>query len=68
LDRHRAEKASCEAAWEFVRILGPVLGREAAIRDAAAAEVLATQVAKISGADADIGALTSAIDKLFPCP
>ncbi len=66
--RQRAEKASCEAAWESVRILGPVLEREAALRDASAAQVLATQVAKTNGADADIGGLTSAIDTLFPCP
>jgi len=66
--RQRAEKASCEAAWESVRILGPVLQREAALRDASAAQVLATEVARTNGADADIGALTSAIDTLFPCP
>jgi hypothetical protein len=66
--RQRAQKATCPAMWEFVRILGPVLNREAAVRDATKAQVLATEFAKANGADVDIPALTTALDAVFPCP
>ena len=66
--RQRSEKAACDGAWEFVRVLGPVLGREAALRDSAAAQVLATEVTKANGAEVNVDDLTSAIDTAFPCP
>lgn len=66
--RQRAEQLPCDAAWETVRILGPVLEREAELRDATAAAALHEQVRKTSQDEVDVGALTDALDTLFPCP
>jgi len=65
--RQRAEALPCDTAWETVKILGPVLDREATVRDAESAQVLRDQLAK--GKDGiDVALFASALDKVFPCP
>jgi len=65
--RQRAESLPCDAAWETVKILGPVLDREATERDAANAQVLRDEIAK--GKDGiDVAAFVTALDAVFPCP
>jgi hypothetical protein len=56
------------ADWEFVKILGGALDREAAARDPAAAEVLHVELGRSDPAVVDIDAAQGAIDLLFPCP
>ncbi len=65
--RQRAESLPCDASWETVAILGPVLDREATARDAANAQVLRDEIAK--GKDGiDVAAFLTALDAVFPCP
>ncbi len=65
--RQRAEALPCDAAWETVKILGPVLDREATLRDAAKAQILRDEIAK--GKDAiDAPTFVNALDAVFPCP
>lgn len=66
--RHRAASASCSAAWETVKVLGPLLDREASARDASRAAVLRAEVARAGAAELDVAALTSALDAVFACP
>ncbi len=56
------------AAWEFSRILGGVLNREAAARNPGIAEVLRSALAAAAPDEADVSAAIAAIDSLFPCP
>ena len=56
------------ADWAFVRVLGPVLDREATLRDPAAAAALRAELAKLDPAAVDVAALLGALDALFPCP
>jgi hypothetical protein len=56
------------ADWEFVKILGGVLDREAEARDPATAEVLRVELGRSDPAAVDIDAAQAAIDLLFPCP
>ena len=65
--RQRAEALPCDTAWETVKILGPVLDREAEERDPANAKVLRDELAK-GQSGLDVAAFTKAIDELFPCP
>ena len=65
--RQRALVLPCDAAWETVKILGPVLDREATARDAANAQILRDEIAK--GKDGiDVPAFVGALDAIFPCP
>ncbi|MFW5739533.1 MAG: hypothetical protein ACOC1F_04125 [Myxococcota bacterium] len=66
--RQRLQNLDCAAAWESVKILGPVLDREADARDPSAAAVLRAEVAKDDPASVDVVSATDAIDTLFPCP
>lgn len=66
--RQRLERLDCVAAWETVRILGPVLDRAASEVDASEAQVLREQVAKTSPEQVDVTVAQGAIDALFPCP
>lgn len=61
-----ASGADREAAAAFIEILGPVLDREAAERDAAKAAILAAAWGDLEGADIDELVLT--ISEIFPCP
>lgn len=65
--RQRALALPCDTAWETVKILGPVLDREATVRDAANAKILRDELAK--GKDGiDAAAFVKALDAVFPCP
>ncbi len=66
--RQRLDRISCPAAWETVRILGPVLDRAATVLDAASAQVLREQVGKASADQVDVDAAQKALDAIFPCP
>jgi hypothetical protein len=66
--RQRAALLPCRNSFETVKILGRMLGREAALRDPAAATVLAAEVDKADPAMVDKAALVGALDQLFPCP
>ena len=66
--RQRLENLSCPAAWETVRILGPVLYREAEARNASHAAKLREQFDSAVPEDVDVTAAQQAIDALFPCP
>lgn len=66
--RQRVQQLPCGTAWEGVKILGFVLGREAASRDAVLAQALGTELAKADVTQVDKAALTAALDQLFPCP
>lgn len=68
LVRQRMERSECEAAWESVKILGPILDREATARDAANAAILRAELQKASAEDVDVAAATGALDAIFPCP
>lgn len=65
--RQRALALPCDTAWETVKILGPVLDREATERDAAKATILRDELAK--GKDGvDAATFVKALDEVFPCP
>jgi hypothetical protein len=66
--RQRVERLPCANAFESVRIIGRMLGREAKLRDPDAAATLAREMEKTDPAAVDKAALTAALDKLFPCP
>ena len=66
--RQRLQNLDCEAAWETVKILGPVLDREAQLRDASTAASLLAEVSKSDASTVDVGVATDALDTLFPCP
>ena len=61
-----AAAAGADAAvhWQFVRVLGPALQREAAVRDPTAAATFAAELARTDPALVD----EAALDTLFPCP
>lgn len=65
------EAAPCAAAqqalWAAVQLLGGVLDREATVRDAAKARTLREELAK-AGAEANLDAITGALDDVFDCP
>ncbi|MBM4398329.1 MAG: hypothetical protein FJ087_21900, partial [Deltaproteobacteria bacterium] len=56
------------AYWTSVRILGNVLVREAKVRDAAKGAALEAALAIETPADADLDAVRSAVEAVFPCP
>jgi len=53
--------------WAFLEVLGPVLDRAARLRDASAADALAS-IWSGGAATADADAARSLLDELFPCP
>jgi hypothetical protein len=55
-------------AWAFLQVLGPVLDREATLRDAANATTLRAELAKNDPAAVDVPGLVAALDAIFPCP
>jgi hypothetical protein len=66
--RQRAQMLPCDAAWETVRILGPVLGREASERDPTNAALLRAEVTRATQDEVNVTALVAALDAIFPCP
>jgi hypothetical protein len=66
--RQRVQVLPCGTAFETVKILGGMLGREAAARNPEAAAVLKREVEKTDPAAVDKATLTTALDQLFPCP
>lgn len=64
----RLANKDCVNAWETIKILGPVLLREAKERDAAKATQLADQFAKPSADQLDAEATKKLLDEIFPCP
>jgi hypothetical protein len=56
------------AYWTSVRILGNVLVREAGVRDAAKGAALEAALAIETPAVADLDAVRSAVEAVFPCP
>ena len=66
--QHRARNLSCSAAWETVKMIGPLLDREASLRDPAKAAVIRQEVARASATSVDVAALTGALDAVFACP
>ena len=67
-----AREASCPTAraalWESVRVLGNVLLREANERDATAAAALKRLLSGATASDADLNAVSTTLQKIFPCP
>jgi len=59
--------ASRVALWELLRVLGPVLDRDATLRDAGLAAQLRAELAKADHADVDPAAIVDALDLLYPC-
>lgn len=57
-----------DVLWAFLTILGPVLDREAEVRDPTNAAVLAAEWAKTDPATVDTGAIIEALDVVFDCP
>lgn len=54
--------------WEFLRVLGPVLDRDATARDAGTAAALRAELAKEDPETVDADAIVDALDALYPCP
>jgi hypothetical protein len=59
--------AAQDAHWAFVRVLGPVLLREAEARDAGEAALLAAELATPAAIDVDAAQLLASLAALFPC-
>jgi hypothetical protein len=57
-----------QANWAFLQIAGPVLDREASVRDPATAETLSALWALEEPTAADLEAGVAAIDTIFGCP
>lgn len=56
------------AQWAFLQVAGPVLDREAGVRDAANAQVLADLWAADGPSPEQVAAGITALDAIFPCP
>lgn len=54
--------------WEMIRYLGRALMREAGLRDAARATILATELARADASQVDEAAIIGVLDTVFPCP
>lgn len=54
--------------WEMIRYLARSLGRETALRDAARAAILATELARTDATQVDEAAIIGVLDAVFPCP
>ena len=57
-----------DADWAFLKILGPVLDRDATTRDAAQAATLRQAFAAASFDAVDVDAALAALTALYPCP
>ncbi len=72
--RQRVAELSCtsgetrEARLAFVKVLAPLFARPLKERNASAAAVVATELAKPDAASVDVSAVTTALDAAFPCP
>ena len=55
-------------AWTFLQILGPVLDRDATLRDPTLATQLRDELAQTDPSTVDSVAIIDAIDQLYPCP
>jgi hypothetical protein len=72
--RQRFQELSCtsgetkEARWAFLKVLVPLLDREARARDVAQANVLKSQMEKAVPDEVDVLAAVTALDALFSCP
>jgi hypothetical protein len=72
--RHRFALLACstgdirDARFAFIQIIGPLLDREARLRDPAAADVLLAESTRATTDDVDPTAAIAALDALFPCP
>ncbi|WP_375770014.1 hypothetical protein NR798_03755 [Archangium gephyra] len=72
--RQRFQELTCTsgeakaARWAFLKVLVPLLEREARARNPAEADVLKAQVEKLDPEAVDASAAITALDRLFPCP
>ncbi|HEX8824721.1 MAG TPA: hypothetical protein VF794_32675 [Archangium sp.] len=72
--RQRFQELSCtsgeakETRWAFLKVLVPLLDREARTRDVAQANVLKDQMEKAGPDEVDVLAAVTALDALFSCP
>ncbi|MEW5740884.1 MAG: hypothetical protein AB1938_18335 [Myxococcota bacterium] len=57
-----------DARWAYVQVLAPLLDRAARERNGPQADVLKAELSKSSPLSVDVGAVTGALDALFPCP
>lgn len=57
-----------DAHFAFLKVVVPLLDRATRERDAAAADVLAAQVARERAGDVDVTAAVAALDRAYPCP
>lgn len=62
------EGVARDADWAFLKILGPVLDRDATTRDAAQAATLRQAFAAASFDAVDVDATLAALTALYPCP
>lgn len=60
--------ASADADWAFLQVLGPVLVREATVRNPTFAKTLEGELAKNRHEDVNAMTLVSTLDALFDCP
>jgi hypothetical protein len=55
-------------AWAFLQVLGPVLDRDASLRDSTLAAQLRGELSLANPASVDPDVIIDAIDQLYPCP
>jgi hypothetical protein len=55
-------------AWAFLQVLGPVLDRDASLRDSALAAQLRGELSLSNPANVDPDVILDALDQLYPCP
>lgn len=63
-----ANAGTCAGGFESVKIMGPVLDREATLRDPVQAAILRAEIAKTDPKTIDVAKAQAAIDAIFPCP
>lgn len=72
--RQRFQELSCtsgearEARWAFLKVLVPLMEREARLRDEARADTLEREVQRAYLEEVDVPAAVAALDALFACP
>lgn len=55
-------------AWAFLQVLGPVLDRDASLRDSALAAQLRGELSLADPTTVDPAVILGALDQLYPCP
>jgi hypothetical protein len=55
-------------AWAFLQVLGPVLDRDASLRDSTLAAQLRGELSLANPASVDPDVIINALDQLYPCP